>query len=52
MINLKMNFKSGLNGDQTVPLLRFNYKMRFCIYRYHNIHIYIFLRKWEIYLCI
>ena len=48
MINLKMNFKSGLNGDQRVPLLRFNYKMRFCIDII--ISIYIFLRKWEIYL--
>ena len=44
----KMNFKSGLNGDQPVPLLRFNYKMRFCIDII--ISIYIFLRKWEIYL--
>ena len=40
MINLKMNFKSGLNGDQTVPLLRFNYKMRFCIDIIISIYIY------------
>ena len=42
MINLKMNFKSGLNGDQTVPLLRFIYKMRFCIDIIISIYIYIF----------
>ena len=40
MINLKMNFKSGLNGDQTVSLLRFNYKMRFCIDIIISIYIF------------